>query len=380
MVARPGPVGAYNNINDPQGTWSPGTTQLQAFQLWNSQTGTTNQCGKVFYNEGVFPTTPDPQLSAMISLGINAMLCYKPRFDTQANMAADLAAFTTSVNALAGHGARGFVIPWQEPQNSPDPPFPTAAQFVSLLQFDPNATGIGGFHAAANAAGFQFYYDAASHSPSKWATYFPGGAFIDGVAVDFYYSSYVGGTRIHGAGSPMALADSAGLPFGVFEIGLTAGGTANVPTPTQMAGYLGYLVQIMGNNPAQTLGGESLPAGRLFQGKHNGPVMWFNGAFHQSINQIVPVANATAGATAAYCVNTGYPNLYAALSAVQAPTLTITTTSLPNGTSGVPYSATVRATGGTTPYTWSKISGSLPAGLSLTSNADNTATISGTPS
>src|SRR5215469_10640595 len=57
-------------------------------------------------------------------------------------------------------------------------------------------------------------------------------------------------------------------------------------------------------------------------------------------------------------------------------TLTITTTSLPSGQIHVAYSATLAATGGTTPFTWSLTSGTLPAGLSLNSS---TGTISGTP-
>ncbi len=55
--------------------------------------------------------------------------------------------------------------------------------------------------------------------------------------------------------------------------------------------------------------------------------------------------------------------------------LDIATTSLPGGIVGDAYSATLTATGGTTPYTWS-ITGSLPDGLGL--NAD-TGEISGTP-
>jgi hypothetical protein len=47
------------------------------------------------------------------------------------------------------------------------------------------------------------------------------------------------------------------------------------------------------------------------------------------------------------------------------PPLTITTTSLPTATSGVPYVATLAATGGTVPYSWSVFSGQLPSGLSL---------------
>jgi hypothetical protein len=57
-------------------------------------------------------------------------------------------------------------------------------------------------------------------------------------------------------------------------------------------------------------------------------------------------------------------------------TLAITTTSLPNGQVGSAYSTTLTATGGTAPYTWSLISGTLPDGVSL--NAP-TGAIAGTP-
>ena len=46
--------------------------------------------------------------------------------------------------------------------------------------------------------------------------------------------------------------------------------------------------------------------------------------------------------------------------------LAITTSSLLSGTQGAAYSNAIVATGGTTPYSWSITSGSLPAGLSLT--------------
>jgi hypothetical protein len=60
-----------------------------------------------------------------------------------------------------------------------------------------------------------------------------------------------------------------------------------------------------------------------------------------------------------------------------APTpLTITTTSLASGQTGVPYGASLAATGGNTPYMWQLVSGTLPAGLTLNSL---TGQISGTP-
>ena len=63
------------------------------------------------------------------------------------------------------------------------------------------------------------------------------------------------------------------------------------------------------------------------------------------------------------------------LSITIATPLSISTSSLPNGTMGTAYSQTLTATGGTSPYNWSINSGSLPAGLSLSSSG----VISGTP-
>ena len=54
----------------------------------------------------------------------------------------------------------------------------------------------------------------------------------------------------------------------------------------------------------------------------------------------------------------------------------ITTASLPTGTVGVPYSASLTATAGASPYTWSITSASPPAWLSLNSS---TGALSGTP-
>ncbi len=55
--------------------------------------------------------------------------------------------------------------------------------------------------------------------------------------------------------------------------------------------------------------------------------------------------------------------------------LGIATTALPDGEVDLPYSASLSASGGTAPYQWAVASGTLPAGLSLSTSG----TISGTP-
>jgi hypothetical protein len=54
----------------------------------------------------------------------------------------------------------------------------------------------------------------------------------------------------------------------------------------------------------------------------------------------------------------------------------VTTTALPDGSQATAYTATLAASGGTPPYSWSIVSGALPAGLALTAS---TGAIAGTP-
>ena len=62
---------------------------------------------------------------------------------------------------------------------------------------------------------------------------------------------------------------------------------------------------------------------------------------------------------------------------ISAPTISLSPSSLGNGTVNSAYSSSLSATGGTAPYSYSITSGSLPAGLSLNTS---TGLLSGTPS
>jgi hypothetical protein len=93
-----------------------------------------------------------------------------------------------------------------------------------------------------------------------------------------------------------------------------------------------------------------------------------------------PSATASATSLTFKVTDSGTPAQSASVTlplTVTAVTLTITSTTLPNGQVGVAYAATLAATGGTTPYSWALTAGTLPAGLSL--NAA-TGAITGTPS
>jgi hypothetical protein len=91
---------------------------------------------------------------------------------------------------------------------------------------------------------------------------------------------------------------------------------------------------------------------------------------------MTPVATGTYAYTLTCVSPAGSQSGSATLTVQPVPPLGITSTSLPSGKVGSAYSATLAATGGINPYTWSIAGGALPAGLFL--NAV-TGAISGTP-
>ncbi|MEI6209510.1 MAG: putative Ig domain-containing protein [Desulfuromonadales bacterium] len=85
----------------------------------------------------------------------------------------------------------------------------------------------------------------------------------------------------------------------------------------------------------------------------------------RGVNAMLPASDDPEGA---------YTSAPASQAAAAAP-LSVTTSTLPDGMVGTSYSQSLTATGGTTPYTWTRTTGSLPAGLTLST----TGVISGTP-
>jgi hypothetical protein len=94
-----------------------------------------------------------------------------------------------------------------------------------------------------------------------------------------------------------------------------------------------------------------------------------NGRYAYGSGSAFPTSTNTANywVDVAFAPNSGTP---------PSSTLQITTTQLPGATLSGAYNATLAASGGTTPYTWSLASGSLPNGLTLSSSGS----LTGTPS
>jgi hypothetical protein len=173
--------------------------------------------------------------------------------------------------------------------------------------------------------------------------------------------------QVSDSGSP-AQSQSAALALNI-SAGATSSSAPHITTTSLPAGQVGSaytatLAASGGASPyAWSLTSGTLPAGL-------------------SLNGATGLVSGTPGASAAAVpltfTVTGANNLSssATLPLTIAPVpLVITTTSLPAGQVGAPYGASLAATGGTAPYTWTLTGGALPAGLTLSPSG----TIAGTP-
>ena len=145
--------------------------------------------------------------------------------------------------------------------------------------------------------------------------------------------------------------------------------SSSMPAGTNGTSYSGALQASGGTSPyAWSITAGSLPAGLGL----NATTGLVSGT---------PTANGTSNFTATV-IDGGNPaqtksvSLTIMIEAPAPPALTITTSSMPAGKNGTSYSNSLQASGGSSPYTWSITSGSLPAGLSLTTTSG---LISGTP-
>jgi subtilisin family serine protease len=157
------------------------------------------------------------------------------------------------------------------------------------------------------------------------------------------------------------------VPWAAVVATFTTGGvgvtTTSLPSGTQNAAYTATLAATGGATPyAWSIASGTLPAG-LSLASSTGVISGTpTGTGTSNFTVLVTDANSATGSQALSLTVTG--------------PLTVTTTSLPGGTQNTAYSTTLAATGGSSPYTWSIASGTLPAGLTL---ASSTGVISGTP-
>jgi uncharacterized protein YjdB len=206
-----------------------------------------------------------------------------------------------------------------------------------------------------------------------------------------HYSGNLNYFATQGTDSPPLHALASGVAAGNGVYGY--GGAGTFPTTTYQA--LNYWVDVIFSaQSAPTLTSIAVtPANATLAGgatqQYTATGTYSDSSTQNLTSQVTWASSNTAAATInstglATGVSAGTTNILATLGSVSGSTgltvtpgpLTITTTALPAATVGVAYTTTLAATGGTPPYSWSIASGTLPAGLTLTSS---TGVISGTP-
>ena len=168
-----------------------------------------------------------------------------------------------------------------------------------------------------------------------------------------------------------------------FTVRVTAAGSTPVTKPLRITVNAVPLVISTNTLPSGTVG-QPYSGGQLAATGGTSPYSWIVVTGQLPAGLSLSFAGAITGTPSAAgdfdftarVTDTASQSVTKALRITINPTqLSITTTALSAGTVGQAYSATVAATGGTSPYSWAVSSGALPAGLSLSAAG----AITGTP-
>jgi len=149
--------------------------------------------------------------------------------------------------------------------------------------------------------------------------------------------------------------------------------TTSLPNGTVDTSYSGVILASGGCTPYKwAVASGTLPAGVSAAPTVNTTSLDLTGT---------PSAAATYSFTISVTGCGGHVSTMSYTVVIQAAGVSITTTTLPNGTLDVSYSSVILASGGCTPYKWAVASGTLPAGVSATPTANTTSLdLTGTPS
>jgi hypothetical protein len=164
---------------------------------------------------------------------------------------------------------------------------------------------------------------------------------------------------IYGAGCD----GCAGTPAGFNKVSLAT------PTPVILQGGSAVITASVANDPGSSAGVSwtLTGAGSLAS------------ATTSSVTYDAPATVTAETVVTIHASAVDFPSQITSIQITVEPPVAISTTTLAAGNYGSPYTATVNATGGVPPFSWSISGGSLTPGLQLGTSSSNSVIISGTP-
>jgi hypothetical protein len=193
----------------------------------------------------------------------------------------------------------------------------------------------------------------------NFATYYQTGIGAGPITVTGTINPGSGGTMTSWAASLATYYALAGTPVSIT--------TTSVPAATQNSAYTPFSFAAGGGSPpyAWAVTGGAIPAGMAFS--PSGVLSGTPSGTGSSSFTVTVTDSAAQAASQGFTITV-------------AGSISVTTSSLPNGQTGVDYLQFLAASGGTPPYSWAITAGALPPGLALTSgNAPGAGTIAGVP-
>ena len=243
-----------------QSTYTGSTSKFNSAQIFDGFLGApwAEQVCKVYWTEGKWGQMQVTDLKglSLIQNGVHLLVSFEPARSTNntyavgtqptvtgTTIAQELANLTTVINAYQALGASFDGILWQEMDNGGSAgAFPTPAAYQAYVAY---------YHTALLNAGVPRVYDPSMLVEANALSYFPGYAYVDKFACDYYCESFIlNGSTLAGMIALALNAPGGPAPFSVYEFGYSA--SSRLPTLKQLTDWmtsqlqaplLGYIAQ-----------------------------------------------------------------------------------------------------------------------------------------
>jgi len=238
------------------GCYSAGQTQDQADAAWEAAVGRRMAATKKFNRQGQFPADLTVNnIGRYIGRGVKVCVTFKPAFNLVS--ATDRQNLAATLNLYKSSGLNADVALWQEAGDAANRMSPKQYQQV-YEYYGPTVRRY--FPLVADLS---FANEMVSNY-TDYANLVTG--LVDKFAIDYYYNAYQNSKTTSVPACPLDaaadIADSVGLPFGIWEFN-TGGVPPSAPDQSHGTAFMHYVQKFMED--------------RLSAGKANAEVMFYDG-------------------------------------------------------------------------------------------------------